>query len=162
MLALLFLLQKEKETYVATTEPGTRVHVSDASCEKPLGWGTYLEEGIIPALDGLPTPQILLDSGQMIYGYQCYWSDIPGAPPFPERFQGRVEEKFIRVLEGKGETLQSGDGEYRVGENSSLGEMSVLTFEGNKHVVFRAPIDFDDTPCYLLAIEVGFPDYYSD
>lgn len=55
-------------------DPGTRVRVADVDGTE-LGLGTLISE---TPIEGLPftTPKIQLDSGRIIYGYECWWTPV--------------------------------------------------------------------------------------
>jgi hypothetical protein len=53
--------------------PGTRVQVLSADGNTNLGIGTYRGEEEIEDSGGLTTPKIELASGQIIYGFECWW-----------------------------------------------------------------------------------------
>ncbi|MEK7854665.1 MAG: hypothetical protein AAB288_01130, partial [Acidobacteriota bacterium] len=63
--------------------PGTRVHVFNADQTRDLGLGTYLgrvsvTDAVVdagPEWMGVTTPEIELDTGEKVYGFQCWWSD---------------------------------------------------------------------------------------
>ncbi len=67
---------------------GTRVRVLDTD-HKDLGLGTYQGEvafddndneiPVTPDTDDLDrNPKILLDTGKIIYGFECWWSETNG------------------------------------------------------------------------------------
>lgn len=67
------------------TEPGTRVGAikrADANTVYLYGWGTYQGSEIpeprhpllrLLAEAGVETPRIELDSGEVVYGAECFW-----------------------------------------------------------------------------------------
>lgn len=42
---------------------------------KIFGYGTYLGDSFPHEKAKLASPKILLDSGEVIYGYQCWWGE---------------------------------------------------------------------------------------
>ena len=52
-----------------------------------LGWGTYEGEEVPPIFSsvGIKNPKLKLDSGHIVWGYQCWWGD---------------EERLKKELEG--------------------------------------------------------------
>lgn len=37
------------------------------------GWGTMIGKVECPELGGLPNPKIVLENGDIVWGYQCWW-----------------------------------------------------------------------------------------
>ena len=67
------------------TRKGARVRVMSVD-KDDLGLGTYQGDVTVEIVwkDGesfsLPTPEILLDSGRTIHGYECWWTETEVEP----------------------------------------------------------------------------------
>ena len=48
------------------------------------GYGTYVGDEPCPYFYDIPNPKIVLDSGEVVWGCECWWGDIE-----------KMEEKFF-------------------------------------------------------------------
>ena len=145
--------------------PGTRVLVMLANREDLIGWGTYLGECAVEGLEPSTVPEVLLDSGYMIYGFECYMiSDSGEEPPeSPEshRVDNTPDKAQIYYLEGRELLCRRGRYLWQ-GVSRTVCKLEVIPYMGKPCAVYRMNFNFGDKPCYALASEVGFPNYYDE
>lgn len=74
--------------------PKRVIAVRDANKEEIniFGYGEYVGEMPCPELCDIPNPKIVLDNGEVVWGYECWWGDA-------ERFEKEVKQgRTINVV----------------------------------------------------------------
>lgn len=134
------------------TRPATRVRVMAANMSREIGLGTYLGED---HWHGMIVPRIVLDSGQQIFGPECWWWSDPDAPPLtPFTY---TMTRGTRVFERDGDCLRKD--RYRLDKNDQI---TVVGFEALPYDHGLLPFvsfTYKDLNELLLAREVNFLPY---
>lgn len=134
---------------------GTRVGVLSADMSADLGLGTHLGEEMIAELGNHTSPKILLDTGKVIYGYQCNWTELEGAPPL----------KPFRITLGTRARLLENEGRLLINTRRFLSPGMEVLIEGlvvayfDHRSVVAAMITLDGDTFFLLTEEIRFPQF---
>ena len=133
---------------------GKRLSVVCSQGRFSLGYGTYIGEVARKDAPNKPSPRILLDTGECIFGHQCMWVEVRGIPevsPFDH-----VHREYLRLfLPSQGMTLRILDKRHSPG-----GTVRILGFEYREWVYYpyvAAKIMIGPQECFALANDLGFP-----
>ena len=82
------------------TRLGARVLVRGKDGIESLGLGTYvgITEARVDPIGTYPTSVILLDSGKVVYGYECLWEEVEAVPAPPMELVLSTKTRIFRAF----------------------------------------------------------------